>query len=365
MRALVLILAAPLLAARSQSPPVMQPPDSALAAAQRAADAARRRTTRLFADTTPLELTLTANFARVFRNRDTLSTQRFPATLTVADTSGAPTTITVEIAPRGHFRLDRKNCEFPPIKITFVDTSARGTPFQGQNGIKLGTHCRPDSKEYEEYIVREYVVYRIHNLVSDVSLRARLARVTYVGDKPGSKPYTTLGLLIEDDDDAAKRNGGRIAELRGGTFAEVDAEQIRLIGVFEYLIANTDWSMYALHNIRLIQAPGGRTIPLAYDFDHAGIVSARYARPDYRLPIKTVQERLYQGPCLSAGELAPVFAKFTAQRGAIEATYAGTPGLSAGYRKWARDFVSDFFETIGDPRKVRDRIIEACPRDGR
>jgi hypothetical protein len=365
MRALVFILAAPLLTAESQTPPVIQQPESVLAATQRAADAARRRTTRLFGDTTPLEFTLTADFARVFRNRDTLSTQRFPAKLTITDTSGTPTTIAVEIAPRGHFRLDKKNCDFPPIKLTFGDTSARGTPFQGQNGIKLGTHCRPDSREYEEYVVREYAVYRIHNLITDVSLRARLARVTYMGDKADSKPYTTMGLLIEDDDDAAKRNRGRIAELRRGTFADVDPEQMRLIGVFEYLIGNTDWSVFALHNIRLIQGPQGGILPLAYDFDHAGIVSARYAKPDYRLPIKAVQERLYQGPCLSAGELAPVFAKFTAQRGAIEDVYAGTPGLSVGYRRWARGFIAEFFETIGNSGKVRDRIIDACPRDGR
>lgn len=365
MRTLVLMLVAPLLAAASQTPPVLQQPDSALEASRRAAEAAIRRTVRLLGDTTPLEFTLTADFARVFRNRDTLSTLRFPAKLTVADSTGAPTTIAVEIAPRGHFRLDKANCSFPPIKLTFAAGSARGTPFQGQNGIKLGTHCRPDSREYEEYIIREYVVYRIHNLITDVSLRARLARVTYIGEKASSTPYATWGLLIEDDDDAAKRSGGRIAELRRGTFADVDPEQMRLLGVFEYLIANTDWSVFALHNIRLIQTPEGRVLPLAYDFDHAGIISARYAKPDYRLSIKTVQERLYQGPCLSAGELAPVFARFLAQRGAIEAAYAETPGLSAGYRKWARGYIADFFETIGDARKVRERIIDACPRDGR
>ena len=363
MRALLLMIVAPLFAAASQTPPAIQQSDSAQEATRRAAEAATRRTARLFGDTTPLELTLTADFARVFRDRDTNSTRRFPAKLTVADTTGAPKTIDLEIAPRGHFRLDRKNCSFPPLRLHFADTTARGTPFQGQNGIKLGTHCKP-GRDYEEYVIREYAVYRIHNLITDVSLRARPARVTYVGDKADSKPLTTWGLLIEDDDDAARRNGGNVKELLRGTFADMDPEQMRLLGVFEYLIANTDWSLYAIHNIRPILTNWGM-LPLAYDFDHAGIVSAHYAKPDYRLPIKTVQERLYQGPCLSASDLAPVFAKFTAQRGAIEAVYAGTPGLSAGYRKWVRGFIGDFYETIGDGRKVRDRIIEACPRDGR
>ena len=361
MRSMIVLLALPFLAATAQSPAVAEPVDTAT---ERRREAALRRTTRLFGDTTPLELTLVADFARVFRNRDTLSTQRFPARLIVADTAGAPDTLAIEIAPRGHFRLAKENCSFPPIKLTFPDGSARGTPFQGQSGIKLGTHCRPTA-EYEEYVPREHAVYRVHNLITDASLRSRLARITYRGENPADRPYTMWGLLIEDEDDAARRNGGRIVELRRGRFADLDEEQVRILGIFEYLIGNTDWFVFALHNIRLIQTPGGRTIPLAYDFDHAGIVSARYAKPDYRLPIKSVQDRLYQGPCLSEAELAPVLARFFAQRGAIEAVYADVPGLSGGYRKWAREYIGEFYATIGNPRRLRERVIDACPRDGR
>ena len=358
MRAFAFILALLPVVSLAQTP---VPSDSVAARRQVAAG---RRTARLFGDTTPLELTLTADFARVFRNRDTLSTERFPARLTVADTTGTPVTIALEIAPRGHFRLAKENCPFPPIKLNFADGSARGTPFQGQGGLKLGTHCRPTS-EYAEYVVREHAVYRVHNLVTDLSLRSRLARITYKPERGSDAPYTTWGLLIEDEDDAARRNGGEVVELRRGRFVDLDEEQVRILGIFEYLIGNTDWFLYALHNIRLVQRPDGRIFPMAYDFDHAGIVSARYAKPDYRLPIKTVQERLYQGPCLDAEQLAPVFARFTAQRAAIEGVYAATPGLSDSYRKWARDYIGDFYATLGNPRRVRERIIEACPRDGR
>ena len=360
MRAIAFALALLPAGAIAQTPS-STPTDTAAARRQ---EAALRRTARLFGDTTPLELTLTADFGRVFRNRDTLSTERFPATLTVSDTSGTPVTIALEIAPRGHFRLARQNCSFPPIKLTFADGSARGTPFQGQSGIKLGTHCRPTS-DYVEYVLREHAVYRVHNLITDASLRSRLARITYRPERGSDAPYTTWGLLIEDEDDAARRNGGVIAELRRGRFADLDEEQVRTVGIFEYLIGNTDWSVFALHNIRLIQRSDGRIIPLAYDFDHSGIVSARYAKPDYRLPIKSVQERLYQGPCLTAEQLAPVFARFTAQRPAIEAVYAGMTGLDDDYRKWVRGYIGDFYATIGNARRVRERIIDACPRDGR
>ncbi len=332
--------------------------------AARRQEAAVRRTARLFGDTTPLELTLTADFERVFRNRDTLSTEKYPATLSLVDTAGKPVTIALEIAPRGHFRLARENCSFPPLKLTFADGSARGTPFQGQGGVKLGTHCRPTA-EYAEYVLREHAVYRVHNLITDVSLRSRLTRITYRPAAGSGAPHTTWGLLIEDEDDAARRNSGEIVELRRGRFADLDDQEVRTLGIFEYLIGNTDWFLFALHNIRLVQKGDGRVLPLAYDFDHAGIVSARYAKPDYRLPIKTVQERLYQGPCLNAEQLAPVFARFAAQRPAIEGVFATMPGLGSGYRRWAREYVEEFYATIGNPRRVRERIIEACPKDGR
>lgn len=360
MRTLILLLATPVLTLPSQTPPVAES-DSVV---QQRREAALRRTARLFGDTTPLQLTLTADFARVFRNRDTLSTERFPARLTVADTVGNPVTIALEIAPRGHFRLAKENCSFPPLKLNFADGAARGTPFQGQGGIKLGTHCRPD-RTYEEYVPREHAVYRIHNLLTEVSLRTRLARISYKDERSSAAPYTTWGLIIEDEDDAARRVGGRIVELRRGTFADLDPDQTRTLALFEYLIGNTDWFLYALHNVRLVQVPHGPPVPMGYDFDHSGLVSARYAKPDYRLPIKTVQERLYQGPCLSAAELAPVFERFTGQRAAIESVYVTTPGLSDGYRKWAREYIGEFFGTIGNARRTRDRIIDACPKDGR
>ena len=64
----------------------------------------------------------------------------------------------------------------PPLFVSFGDETARGTLFEGQTMLPLTTHCR-DSSSYEQYVLKEYLAYRIYNLLTDKSLRVRLARV--------------------------------------------------------------------------------------------------------------------------------------------------------------------------------------------
>jgi len=322
-------------------------------------EGAKRRTERLFGSDEPLEMTLAADFKAAFKSRDTLKVKAVKATLTVKDSSGSPMAIPIEIEPRGHFRLRSDVCNFPPIRLVFPKTGLKGTPFAGQKSLKLGTHCQQRDKEFAEYPVREHAAYETLNLLTDASFRSRLAQVTYVQAGEENDAFTRLGLLIEDEDDVAKRIGGRVHTIRGGTFGDMDPAQMGLISVFAYFLGNTDWSLYSLHNIRLVLTGDGRYVPIPYDFDWSGAVFARYSKPDPKLGIRTVQERLFRGPCMTPDELAPALAKFTVQRDAIRAVYARLP-LDDGYRKRAMDYYDEFYRTIGDPRQVKRELIETC-----
>jgi len=321
-------------------------------------DAATRRTERLFGSDEPLEFTLTADFKATFKSRDTLNVKAQKATLTVKDSSGTAVAIPIEIAPRGHFRLRSDVCNFPPIRLIFSDSGKKGTPFGGQKSLKLGTHCNQKDKEYAEIPVREYAAYETLNMLTDWSYKARLAKVTYVQSGDEKDAVTKYGLLIEDEGDMAKRNGGRIFTVRGGTFADMDPQQTATISVFAYYLGNTDWSLYSLHNIRLVTT-GDRYVPVPYDFDWSGVIYARYAKPDPRLGIPTVQDRLYRGPCLTPNDLAPVLAKYNEHRQDIKALYTRLP-LDDGYRRRAMDYIEDFYHVIGDQRQVKRELIEPC-----
>jgi hypothetical protein len=320
---------------------------------------AKRRTERLFGPDEPLEFTLAADFKQVFRSRDTLNVKTHKATITVKDSSGTPVTIPIEIAPRGHFRLRNDVCNFPPIRLIFPKSGLKGTPFAGQDALKLGTHCQQRDKEYHEYPVREHATYEVLNMFTEASFRSRLATVTYVPVGEEKDQITRIGLLIEDEGDMSKRNAARIQTVRGGTFADMDPAQTALISVFAYFVGNTDFSVWSLHNVRLLATADGRYIPVPYDFDWSGVVFARYAKPAPQLGIKTVQDRLFRGPCLTPADLAPVFAKFNAQRAAIKELYARLP-LDNDYRKRVNDYYDEFYETIGDQRRVRREFIDSC-----
>jgi len=251
---------------------------------------------KLFNDAAPVEFTLTADFKAVNKDRNPTSTKMFPATIQVTKSKGAQVSFDLQIRTRGHVRRNFQTCEFAPLRLEFPKDKdkTKGTIFEDQTALKLGTHCRSNAL-FEQYVLREYAAYRLFNLVTPRSFRARLARVTYV-DAATSKPLgTKYGMFIEDDDDVAKRLEGRLTEQRVA-LARIDRDALTLMTLVEYLIGNTDLSVSQQHNVRLVQTPGGPVYTVPYDFDYSGLVDAVYAIPAKGLGITSVRERLYRGP---------------------------------------------------------------------
>ena len=327
---------------------------------QRRTDADNRR---LFQSTDPLTFTLTANFNAVNRDRDENSTKRFPATLGVAGDNGKSHDVKVTLGTRGHFRLRQTSCSFVPLRVEFDRQTASGTVFDGQKALKLVTHCR-ENNAYEQYTMREYLVYRIYNLLTPRSFRARLAKASYVDAASGKLLTSRYGMFLEDDDDVARRMEGRIAELFNARFNELDAESQTLMFVFEYMIGSTDLSVIKLHNVRLVQDRARTLYPVPYDFDLSGLVDTSYALVDKRLGIASVRERLYRGPCRTPAQLEPVLEKFRAVRPQVLALYDSVPDLDPGYRRDARKYLEEFYSLIDRPDRVKKALIDGCAREG-
>jgi hypothetical protein len=313
----------------------------------------------LFRDRTTLPFTLVANFKAISRDRDTLSKREFPGTVIVPGPEGRVDTIPVRLRTRGHYRLAR--CSFVPLRVDFPKKESQGTAFEGQDAIKLATHCERNS-QFEQYVLREYLVYRAHELVSPIGFRARLARATYVDSASGKPLDTRFAFFLESEEDMGARAGGVVQELRGAMFADVDEEALLNLSVFNYMVGGHDWSMYALHNVRLVATLNGRLLPVPYDFDFTGLVDTRYAIPDPRLGIKSVRTRLNRGPCRTPEQLEPTLARFRAAREAVLALYDSLPELDKRYAKNATEYLDEFFRTINRPGDVKAELVEVCAR---
>ena len=314
----------------------------------------------LFASDTILRITLTGDWKALGGDRDTLHPKLRPGTLVYADSGGRVVKIPVDLSTRGHFRLSRATCSFPPLRVSFDSGGTKHTLFAGQRALKLGVHCN-NSELYEQYVLREYLAYRTHNLVTPLSFRARLARVRYVEARDTSKVTERWGMFVESEHELGERLGGKVITARGGLYDDVADSSAALLGLWEYFIGNTDFSMGALHNVRLVASPQGM-VAVPYDFDFSGLVDTRYSSPDPRLPIKTVRERLYRGPCLTDEQVAAAAAHFTSKRDAIKTLYESFQPIDRGYAKHALDYFDDFFNAARDTRRFARSLKDSCGR---
>src|SRR5690606_7929514 len=133
----------------------------------------------LFADDEPLVVELALDFETLCRGAGRRrECAREPAELKLRSRDGNEKIVAVTVQARGRWRNESDHCSVPPLFVFFEDDTA-GTPFADQTMLPLTTHCRERPAAYEQYVLKEYLAYRIYNTVADKSLRVRLARVTY------------------------------------------------------------------------------------------------------------------------------------------------------------------------------------------
>lgn len=318
----------------------------------------------LFGADEPLAVTLSAPFSAVFRDRDEREWQE--AQLAYRDASGAEATVPLRVRVRGKSRAAL--CDFPPLLLNFRTSELKGTELEGEDRLKLVTHCE-SSGNYDQFLLLEYLSYRAWNLVSAASLRARLVNARYIDPAREREVDARPGILLEDEERFAERQGFTMFEGERIERARYDAESLALFDVFQYFLGNTDFSALAgptgeqcCHNVVPYVRADGVLVPVPYDFDSAGLINAPHALPNERLPIKTVRQRLYRGACRTPEELAPALARFESQRAAILALFTEQSGLNPRTAAGARGYVEEFYAVLDDPKRREDAFFDVCAR---
>jgi hypothetical protein len=320
----------------------------------RRADAENRA---LFQSDDPLEFTLEGDFGALSHDRDPESTKKYPGIIRMSGANNAPVEVPVQLSARGHLR--RNDCNFVPLRVEFAKDAAKGTVFEMRGAsLKLVTHCQ-NSKDYEQYVLKEYMGYRIARVVTVGFFRARLARVTYVDSDKKKTVATRYAIFLEDDDDVARRLEGKIVD-RQLQFTQLHPVALMEMVLFEYMIGNTDFSIYLQHNVRVVESSKGLFYPVPYDFDASGLVNVPYAGPDPRLHIKYLTDRTYRGPCRTPQQLEPYLKIFRSKKLDALAAVDAVPDLTDANRRQAGRFIEGFFSIIDKPSSVKSNLIDHC-----
>jgi hypothetical protein len=328
---------------------------------------ATSQTTPLFSTHDVIELTLHAPFKKVFRERSQ-DPEQFPATLSYADAPGAEVSVDLQINTRGRFRLQKRTCNFPPIRLDLPKGDVAETIFAGQNKLKLVTHCQSGRDQYEQYVFQEYLIYRMFNLFTDRSFRVRLARLTYIDTEEESDPLTRVGFLIEDKDDMAARHGWEVLDIPVIPAEFFDPAPLAVVELFMYLIGNTDFSAFqapegeteCCHNTKVIGTMAGPVYSVPYDFDMSGLIDTRYSQVAEGLEIRSVRQRLYRGICRPREALMEAIQPYNEHRDAIYALWNGQEGLDPKVLEETIEYLDEFYEIINDDRKIEREIEDDC-----
>lgn len=310
----------------------------------------------IFAGTEPLELTLTAPISRLRRDRKGTPPYRTGEVSYTSD-SGV-VSVPVRLRARGIWR--RANCDIPPLLMNFSKDSVKKSLFARVDRLRLSLHCR-DSDDYEQYVLQEYQLYRVQRLLTPLSYDVRLARVTYVDSEKKDTVTRRWAFLQEQDDMFAERVGAKLVTTQGAGPADLEPYESAFLGVWQYFVGNSDFSIRALHNIVLLYR-NDIHVPVARDFDWSGAVNARYAKPNPILPIRHITQRIMRGYCAPQPEYEKVFRLFQEKKPAIYALYSDAIGrhLKPDVVKQTLAYFDDFYKTLDDPKDAQRSIIDAC-----
>lgn len=314
----------------------------------------------LFADDEVFDLTIHAPLTKLMRQAG--GAPDVSGNLELSDGTSVP----MSCNKYGISRL--RECDLASLKISVDLENVRGTPFEGQQTLRLVTPCRLRGGN-DKYTMLEYLVYKSYTLIADPALRVRLVNVNFRDSEKSARGQTGYAFFIEDIGQAASRRGQVWLDIQSQRTSDLDPAQLTLMTLFQYMVGNTDWSAFTgrrdercCHNIAVFGQEGvllNTVVP--FDFDQTGLVNPPYAAPpDASLGIRRVTDRRYRGICEHNSQLAGAVAVFNQKRPELEALFSRDDLPYPKDREGALKYINGFYETINDPKKSEKKIIGFC-----
>lgn len=312
----------------------------------------------LFQSDSILKLTIKLHVNEVIHDLKTRDDHE--ALLSYIDNNNVESIHNIKVKVRGKSRSDVDVCKFPPLEINFKKKQTKNSLFDGQNKIKLVTHCNSDT-EYRRYVVEEYMIYKMYQIVTPFSHNARLCEVTYVDLDNPKKHFTKVGFLIESIKDVAERNNMVVYKDSIPHQDYCNKKVLDKLTFFQYMIGNLDWEIILRHNIKLI-APidGGFPIAIPYDFDYSGIINTSYAATPEGVGIEWTKTRMFRGFCRFNDGYKVTVDYYQKIEPDILSLVKNSDYLTERNKSSVERYLESFYEILDDPKKINKKITRAC-----
>ena len=207
--------------------------------------------------------------------------------------------------------MRNKVCFLPPLKIDFKKKALAAAGIKRNfDDLKMVVKCKRNNS-YENYLLKEYLTYKIYNAITDISFRVQLIKLTLEDNDTAIKNIEAYAFLIESIEELGDRINADIRKNLTFQGKHIDPTYYDMMCLFEFMIGNADWHIFKQHNTKIATLNEEKKIvSIPYDFDFSALVNTPYATPHTKLPIHHLSQRYYLGQCREENELEPIFDLF-------------------------------------------------------
>jgi hypothetical protein len=329
--------------------------------AKRAIPDSSSKSFSLFEDEKPLEISLRFDLSTYLRTKPKEDYLKANITFHLSKTDSISKNI--KLRTRGVFR--NQYCTFSPIELNFGKTDFGYSDLNRISKLKLVPECRSGS-ENENYVLREYLIYKLYNILTDTSFRVRLLTINYLDTEKKRKPVSQYGFFIEPAEMLAARTNTIQVNVRTLNQKSIIPKIMDRVAIFNYMIGNYDWSVPGPHNIKVVKSLKVDTVALGiaipYDFDWSGVVNPSYAIPAENVGTENVRERIFQGVCRTKEVYQKELALFLEKKDEFYRVINEFPYLDQREKKDITGYLDGFFNQMAGRRDLAEVLMETCKK---
>jgi hypothetical protein len=316
-----------------------------------------RENTELFNSDELLSITLRFNITEYRRKKS--DKEYLDAILTYYTSDQDSTNKEIKVKSRGEFR--RLYCDLPPLLLNFKMKDTTEGEFFKINKLKMVTQCKPAD---EEYLLKEYLIYKLYNVITENSYRVRLLKVNYINTFKKSKPVSQFAFVIEPNNIIAKRLNAVEVNTTNVSQRNIRPEVMDRMAIFNYMVGNPDWSVRIQHNVLIVTQPASERpdlgIVIPFDFDFSGLVNTNYAMPYVGMRIKSVRERVYLGMCRDEQVFTKELGEFLNKKEEFYKVISEFPYLKENTKKEMISYLDEFYRDFDQWNTITKKVLSGC-----